>query len=178
MKCHIHNDRDAVATCKSCGKGLCSECTSEFQPPACRPCAELQSKQAYLARKKTVTITTVIGALGFVFGAVKTGIEEAATSGFIGGIAGGLVGGLAMAWVICGIYWGWAYVKPMLSSTILGMSATAMVRPSATYWAFIFGMCLTFLALMFGIAIGPFLFAKNLYKYIQDKNAYESVKSG
>ena len=26
MKCFNHNDKDAIAVCRSCGKGLCSEC--------------------------------------------------------------------------------------------------------------------------------------------------------
>lgn len=26
MKCYYHNDRDAVGQCKSCGKGLCTQC--------------------------------------------------------------------------------------------------------------------------------------------------------
>lgn len=165
MKCHIHNDRDAVATCKSCGKGLCSECTSEFQPPACRPCAELQSKQAYLARKKTLIVTAVIGAIGFFCG---LGINEEA----------GIFGGLLLLWVFCGIYWGWSYVKPMLFGTILGMSATAMFRPSAMGTSFLVGAMLTSVAIGLGMFIGPFLFAKNVYEFIRDKNAYEVLKSG
>lgn len=26
MKCYYHRDRDAIGTCKSCGRGLCDEC--------------------------------------------------------------------------------------------------------------------------------------------------------
>ncbi len=26
MKCYYHHDRDALGTCKSCGRGLCEEC--------------------------------------------------------------------------------------------------------------------------------------------------------
>lgn len=30
MKCYNHYDRDAFAVCSSCGKGLCLECTEEY----------------------------------------------------------------------------------------------------------------------------------------------------
>ena len=30
MKCFYHRDRDAVGSCKSCGKGLCSECAVDL----------------------------------------------------------------------------------------------------------------------------------------------------
>ncbi|MBP7275989.1 MAG: hypothetical protein KBA51_07280, partial [Kiritimatiellae bacterium] len=30
MKCFNHEDRDAVGTCKSCGKGVCRECAVDM----------------------------------------------------------------------------------------------------------------------------------------------------
>jgi len=37
MKCFVHSDRDAVATCNSCGRGLCHECAVEVSSGlACR----------------------------------------------------------------------------------------------------------------------------------------------
>lgn len=30
MKCYNHNEKDAIAICKSCGKGLCSSCLTEL----------------------------------------------------------------------------------------------------------------------------------------------------
>ena len=37
MKCFNHNDRDAVGTCKSCGKGVCRECAVDLgKGLACR----------------------------------------------------------------------------------------------------------------------------------------------
>jgi len=29
MKCFVHHEKDAVGTCKHCGKGLCTECVVE-----------------------------------------------------------------------------------------------------------------------------------------------------
>ncbi len=37
MKCFYHSDRDAVGTCKSCGKGLCPDCAVDLTKGlACR----------------------------------------------------------------------------------------------------------------------------------------------
>lgn len=38
MKCFYHEDRDAVATCQGCGKGLCKECASAHRPCYCPDC--------------------------------------------------------------------------------------------------------------------------------------------
>ncbi|MCM1056972.1 MAG: DUF6040 family protein [Firmicutes bacterium] len=39
MKCFNHPDREAVATCQNCGKGLCRECAEKHTPCLCDPCA-------------------------------------------------------------------------------------------------------------------------------------------
>ena len=39
MKCFNHEDRDAVATCQKCGKGLCKECAAKHTPCMCDDCA-------------------------------------------------------------------------------------------------------------------------------------------
>ncbi|MGD2177434.1 MAG: hypothetical protein PVG71_06375 [Anaerolineae bacterium] len=39
MECYIHPDADAVGTCTSCGRGICSECAVEVQGKLkCREC--------------------------------------------------------------------------------------------------------------------------------------------
>lgn len=39
MKCFNHPEREAVATCQKCGKGLCRECAEKYTPCMCAPCA-------------------------------------------------------------------------------------------------------------------------------------------
>lgn len=39
MKCFNHPDREAVATCQKCGKGLCRECAEKYTPCLCDTCA-------------------------------------------------------------------------------------------------------------------------------------------
>src|SRR5262245_7896203 len=31
MRCFYHNERDAIGTCKSCGKGICHECAADLK---------------------------------------------------------------------------------------------------------------------------------------------------
>ncbi len=39
MKCFNHMERDAVAACQKCGKGLCKECAEKYTPCLCDACA-------------------------------------------------------------------------------------------------------------------------------------------
>ena len=39
MKCFNHTDVEAVATCVDCGKSLCKECASKYEPILCDSCA-------------------------------------------------------------------------------------------------------------------------------------------
>lgn len=39
MKCFNHPEREAVATCQKCGKGLCRECAEKHTPCLCDTCA-------------------------------------------------------------------------------------------------------------------------------------------
>lgn len=56
MRCFYHRDTDAIATCKSCGRGLCGECGNDVgNGLACRDrCeAEVRSLNRIIARNKT-----------------------------------------------------------------------------------------------------------------------------
>ena len=54
MKCFYHEDKDAVATCQNCGKGLCRECTTKYTPCMCDNCIKLleENKKIETIRKK------------------------------------------------------------------------------------------------------------------------------
>lgn len=53
MKCFNHPDREAVATCQKCGKGLCKECAQKYTPCMCESCAEkTQRDQQQQAQNK------------------------------------------------------------------------------------------------------------------------------
>lgn len=85
MKCFIHVDQDAVASCQKCGKGLCKECASKHTPCMCEECfsmieneknlqeqaAEEERKEKYkksLVDTRSEFITSVIfGVLWAIF---------------------------------------------------------------------------------------------------------------
>lgn len=53
MKCFNHPEREAVATCQKCGKGLCRECAEKYTPCMCDTCvAQIQREQQQQAQSK------------------------------------------------------------------------------------------------------------------------------
>jgi len=57
MKCFYHQDKDAVAICKSCHRGVCADCSADVPPGiACRgKCeADVAALNLMLERSKTV----------------------------------------------------------------------------------------------------------------------------
>ena len=68
MKCINHPDRDAVANCKTCGRGLCQECASKRPPlPQCIPCFrnELDFEKNEII--KSLILSTIVGIAAAVF---------------------------------------------------------------------------------------------------------------
>ena len=49
MNCFYHPEKEAVAQCTECNKGLCNECASRFNKPICDSCARkvLKSQLSY-----------------------------------------------------------------------------------------------------------------------------------
>lgn len=53
MKCFNHIEREAVATCQKCGKGLCKECAEKYTPCMCDACAvQVRRNQQQQAKNK------------------------------------------------------------------------------------------------------------------------------
>lgn len=53
MKCFNHPEREAVATCQKCGKGLCRECAEKHTPCLCNACAvQIQRDQQQQAQNE------------------------------------------------------------------------------------------------------------------------------
>jgi hypothetical protein len=83
MKCFYHTERDAVAMCKSCNRGLCPECSADVPPGvACRGRCEAdvaalnlvieRSKTAYqktgTAYRRNAIATLIMGLFFVAFG--------------------------------------------------------------------------------------------------------------
>ena len=53
MKCFNHPERDAVATCQKCGKGLCRDCAEKYTPCMCDSCAaQVQKNRQQQAKNR------------------------------------------------------------------------------------------------------------------------------
>ncbi len=101
MKCFNHTEREAVATCQKCGKGLCKECAGKHTPCLCDTCAaqiqqnrqqqaqnkEEQRKEKYKAAlvdtRGEFIKTAVIGIIVGIFFVWQRTTQENADNGFI-----------------------------------------------------------------------------------------------
>ena len=66
MACFYHQDRVATAVCNTCGKALCTECGSRFQPPTCMECAEDYAENVKSEMKKNIIISVVLMVVGII----------------------------------------------------------------------------------------------------------------
>jgi len=101
MKCFYHPTDDAVAVCKNCGKGVCTNCAVEISGIAyCRTCVE--SKVATPTSKEAQAAMPVAGGIPsrthFVVGGVGAIISGVAALMVL------LLGGLALSWWSSGPY--------------------------------------------------------------------------
>ena len=102
MKCFYHEERNAVATCKECGKALCKECASKHSPVYCDECfsrltaesknRKEQQKQAnILESKKELTNILIKGAISaIIFGVLIFGFQHNAPNFTIGKFIGSM----------------------------------------------------------------------------------------
>lgn len=111
MKCYNHYERDAVAICKNCGKGLCKECAVELDNGliSCKGNCEKEvkylkemtekSKKVYNKTAKTYYTTSLIYillGLAFIGFGLLSDIEPLKPFVFVcGGVM--LIGSILMA---------------------------------------------------------------------------------
>jgi len=95
MKCYVHPKEDAVAVCKSCGKGVCSNCAVEINGVAyCKTCVESKAVAA-TSRETQVAMPLPSGIPSkthFIIGGVGAIISGIAALMFL------FIGGLALLW--------------------------------------------------------------------------------
>lgn len=113
MRCFYHEDREAVGTCKSCGRGLCRECAVEFPKGlACRGRCEADAEAVIQLVDRNIQLTSkvpqvrrtnrrnrsVAGIFHIVFGAIFTfwGLTDERVR---------LVLAMGIAFIGYGIYW-------------------------------------------------------------------------
>lgn len=74
MKCYLHPDRDAVGTCTSCGRPICSECAIDLQNRlVCRECLSKGKVIAQSQNKHDPNTVFLIELVGGFFGLLGLG---------------------------------------------------------------------------------------------------------
>ena len=68
MKCIHHLDRDACAQCATCGKFLCNECATIWNPPLCQDCGAAAEKAEKDKTKSMITWAVILGIIGIALG--------------------------------------------------------------------------------------------------------------
>ncbi len=63
MHCYYHAERKSVATCQVCGKGLCAECASVFNPPTCHACILEHVNGEKTKMVKSIVTGVILGTL-------------------------------------------------------------------------------------------------------------------
>lgn len=64
MACFYHPNREATAVCNTCGKSLCTECGSLFQPPICVTCASEYADSVKSEMIKSIVISVILMVVG------------------------------------------------------------------------------------------------------------------
>lgn len=143
MKCYYHPDREIVATCTECGKGLCKACASKWDPTLCDDCAKVRIDEKRAALKKSVALSVAALIVGVVIGVIMAVQDQQ-----ISYLWTGLVLALAFVFVVNG----WQWLNRIQPSMFLFLPVIG--------WLFYFGF--KFLLAYF---VGVVAFPVNLYRF-------------
>lgn len=141
MKCYYHPDRDAVAQCVECHKGLCNECAHKWEPPHCDGCG-VSVKSVAEKQLKTIKGFGIYGAVGAILYALY--------SFFAVGVLTGLVSIILIPvfwYVLASIPVGWWKLNMITSKFFLFLPIVG--------WLIYFGIKF-FLASIVGLFVLPF----------------------
>src|SRR5215468_8835391 len=73
MRCFYHHDREAVGSCKSCGKGLCPDCAVDLTKGlACRGRCEDDAKALIQVIERNIQISPTTSRLVQASGSART----------------------------------------------------------------------------------------------------------
>ena len=70
MKCYNHPQKDAIAQCSDCGKGLCEECATKWKPPTCDDCMKNYVDNEMSSLNGELMIYIGIAIAGAIFGGI------------------------------------------------------------------------------------------------------------
>ena len=157
MKCYYHPERDAVAECVECSKGLCNECADKRNPPTCDGCGVSEYDVAVYKLKK-IKKFAVIGLICGILGAVAliAGLNSASLSIDGGGavvlyVMIGLWVPLVCTYALACIPVGWEKLNKLTSRLFLFLPIVG--------WIIYF-----FLKLMLAVTVGFFTLPFDIFK--------------
>ena len=175
MKCFNHVDREAVATCQSCGKGLCRECASKYRPCLCDECyqddvedAEAMKqlkKKAALVDTNSEMLKTVIQ--GVVVGVALTLVMAKVFGGYGTFEAGDYVG---MGLFFFCVPFGWKGITYIESLIPTPRFFTLLVS-----WYFV--VCWVTVKFMLALILGIPLFLFQFIKWIVNLSKISNAKA-
>ena len=75
MRCFIHQDREAIGTCRACSRGLCPDCASAMPfGLACRGSHEQLVQLSYEALARTAQIHSAYGKVRYLGAGLFSGL--------------------------------------------------------------------------------------------------------
>jgi TM2 domain-containing membrane protein YozV len=80
MKCYVHPDVEAMGTCTSCGKAICSTCSMEVGGKlVCKPCAEKMATQCLTVKavpQKEPALALLLSLVGGLVSGLLIGLGQ------------------------------------------------------------------------------------------------------
>ncbi len=170
MKCYYHENKDAVGTCKECGKSLCKTCVDKYKSGLCESCEQkrkekaqkvLDDKKAKLkmdaksVRNDTIKDLVVAGVLSVVCAIIGYSIE-----GFQGLL------------MFIGFPWGWKLINQLMTGNFMGWLMVLTDKFWIVAYILKFG-----LALFIGAFTWPFFIGYKIYIFIKANNFEKETRN-
>ncbi len=112
MKCYNHPDVEAIGTCTSCGKAICSDCSMDVGGKlVCKPCTEKMAVQCaapQAAARKEPALALLLSLVGGIVSGLFIGLGQVyngqVKKGIILSVANVVIcGGIVGVYVIAGL---------------------------------------------------------------------------
>lgn len=182
MKCSIHTTEDAVASCKTCGRGLCSQCADLHEEPTCLKC--MQKKQQDIAehnkkameekcRESTSKSTRAIISILWHALFLTLGTVYLVQGAMQGHAMADILWGVVPIWGISGLPWALStglFKKDDSVEEQVRRGVEASVDPGTSLLAGMIGFGFkVFFAFLLGAIASPIIFIYNIFKYQSNK---------
>jgi hypothetical protein len=167
MNCFYHPDREIVATCVDCGKGLCKECASHYEAPICDDCnlKRVQGEKNLLFKKYIPSILLFI--MGFIVGYffVVSDTEPSEKIGF----------SILIGYALSGTIWGWYSTRNMFAKRIYVHSGSGL--DASHFFESSYAVLRCFVAAIVGSVALPVGIVRLILGLIRTKNKEKTIKN-